>query len=202
MPDFIASLAILLTLMFCGVVTCLLLPIIFAIRFPLQRSATGEAWGKLLSDLLGIYLLVSLTVQLTHDHQTRPGAFSAWYPYISGLLLFMFTLEGSIDTRQQIMREASKSTAYPELVPEIRFWKVVPSAVIPLYLFLLFFPSANVPFVYSWFSAALTWLFHLRFIGFVLQVLAEILGCCLFLGCMKYLLVRTTRLFARASNQE
>jgi hypothetical protein len=202
MSDFIASLAALLALMFSGVASWLLLPIIVAIRFPLQRSYLGEAWGKLLSDLVAIYILVSLTVQLTQDHQNRHGDFTGWYPYISAFLLFVFTLEASIDKRQEIIREASKWTQHPELVPDIRFWRVVPAVVLPLFLFLFIFARANVPYVYAGFSTALGWLFHLRFVGSVLQVLAEILGACLFLGCLKYLLFRTLTLFARASKQE
>ena len=194
MQEFIASLAVLLALMFSGLVSWLLVPIIVAIRFPLRRTSTGDAWGKLVSDLVGIYLLVSLAVQLTQDHQNRHGAFTASYPYISAFFLFVITLETSIDKRQEAIRDASKWTQYPELLPSLRFWRVVPATVLPLFVLLFLFPKANIPYVYAGFSSALTWLFHLPYAGFVLQVLADILGVCLFVGCLKYLLLRTLSL--------
>src|SRR6266508_1246140 len=197
MSEFIASLAVLLALSFSGVLSWLLLPVTFAIRFPLRRSWTGDAWGKLLSDLVGIYLVASLTVQLTQNHQNSGGEFPKLYPYISALFLFVITLEGSIDTRHEIMQDGRKWTQYPEWVPGVRFWRVVPALVLPMFVFLFVFPKANVPYLYAWFSTALEWLFHLRFVGAVLEILAEILGALLFFGCIKYLLFRVMRLFAR-----
>ena len=200
MSDFIASLALLLALMFCGVASWLLLPIIIAIRLPLSGNSTVDAFGKLASDLLGVYIFVSLTVQLTRDHQTRNGSLSAWYPYVGGLLIFVFILEASIAKRQEIIKEASKWSEFPEHAPEIRFWRVVPSIVLPLYILLFVIPSANVPYLYSWFSGAVDWLFHLRLFGSFVQMLAEIVGTCLFFGACYYLLFRTLALFRRASN--
>ena len=202
MYDFIASLATLLFLMFCGAVSWLLLPVVIAIRYPLRRNSTGEAWGKLLSDLVAICLLASLTAQLTQDYQHRDGAFTRWYPYISGLLLLMFTLEASIDKRLEIMREASKWTEYPEFVPDLKFWKVVPVVVLPFFLFFLNIPDANVPFVYSGFSAALGWLFHLAYVGSVLQLVAVVSGACLILGSLNYAIIRARSLFASPEKQE
>ena len=85
MDDFLASVTVLIFL-FLGVASLFLLPITAAIRLPLRRSYTGDAWGKVLSDLVGVYFLVSLTAQLTQDHQNQPGGFTGWYPYILSLI--------------------------------------------------------------------------------------------------------------------
>ena len=96
------------------------------------------------------------------------------------------------------MQDARNWTRYPHLVPDVRFWKVVPVLVLPIFLFLFFVPLANVPYVYFGFSTVLSWLFNLRFVGPILEVLAEIWGALLFFGCLKYLLFRVAGLFAPA----
>src|SRR5665213_1421309 len=185
MTNYIASLSMLLALMFSGAVSWILLPIIVPIRFFLDGTDKKEAWGKLISDLVGIYILVSLVVQLTKDHLKINDGSSVMYPYISAFLVFVFSLEAAIDSREKLMREARKWTRYPQYIPEIQYWKVIPIIVLPLFILLFNFDNANVPYVYSGFTIGVEWLFHLPFIGPVSEWLAGAAGLLLLWGSLK-----------------
>jgi hypothetical protein len=203
MFDFIASLALLIALTSLGAEMLLLFPLLpYAILFPFRQSYLGKAWTTLLSALSVAYFWVSMVVQLTQEHQKFGGNFTGWYPYISAIMLLVVTLESSIDKRDKVIQEDSKWTRYPEYSPALKFWRVVPALIVPFFLFLFYFPSANVPFIYAGLSVAMKWLFHLGWLGIILKVLAGLIGALLLWGGLKLLLVRTIALFLRSSKKE
>jgi|GEM_PF-2542959 len=193
MTDFLSTLALLFCLMFSGVVSWLLLPIIVIIRLLLSGGYNREAWGKLLSDLFAIAVLSSLTAQLVLDYRSQLGSFANFAPWIAALFLFVFVLEASIDKRLEIINENRKWTSYPEYSPEIRFWRVPPIVVLPLFLVFMIWPAVNIPYAYTAFRAAAGWLFNLPYIGLVLKWAAVILGARFSIGCLYFLFLRIVR---------
>lgn len=197
MLTYLGSLSVLLLLMFSGIVSLIICPVCLAIYFPLSRTKTGEAWGFLITNLIGMYLLASMVAQLTINSQNINDSLSRCYPYLSAFIVFVFTLETSIDKRNKYIKEESLNTIYPELTPEIRYIKVLPIIILPLFLALLMFPKFNVPYLFNWFHHALNWAFSIKFIGFIFQWLAVIFCVKLFFGCLIFFLYRIYRLFKK-----
>ncbi len=119
--DFLAALAVLFIFMFSGAASLLLLPFTLTIRGLLLRgNHSRDAWGKVLTDLLGVAVLCSVSAQLVIDHQNREGSHANLPALATALFLFVFLVESSIDKRREIMERARKWTQHPECVSEIR----------------------------------------------------------------------------------
>ena len=199
MIDFLSALAILFCFMFSGVASWLLLPVIAPIRWLLRGGHNRQAWGKVLTDLLAIAVLASLSAQLVLDHQRRLGSFGYFAPWIAALFLFVFVLEASIDKRLEVINDNRKWTRYPEHSSDIRFWRVPAIAVLPLFLTFMILPAVGIPYAYTAFRAATRWLFAVPYIGLVLKWIAVILGIRFAVGCLYFLLLRTSRALSGSS---
>ena len=195
MGHFLASLCILIALLFTAG-SWLILPVVLPLIFLQERgSYRTDAVCALVMNLVGVAFGATMVAQLVSDHAARYSDMSAVYPWLAGLVLFTMFLESAIEKRKLIMSEArywkdpglpAELQDFSRMHPRIQYWKVTWLAVIPLFLFFLYVPQANLPWLYGWYRTALDWIFTIPVLGFVVALAAVIYCVRLLFGSFRF----------------